>query len=151
MEDLRRLAKPAPVAEPTIPLAPRQVSTIVGEPTSSLSRSAAVALAQEIACGIPDAAVATISSKYDGKMVPAIPYNCVVVIEPINFMQARPFDLVVYAAPNKEMRIRRLMAKQRDTAIVGYEFNGVKTTEVAPSAIVGRVIGTILYDPASAE
>lgn len=126
---------------------PIQPRVIVGEPSSSLGKDQVVALAQEYASRIPGAAVAQLSQEYRGQFSPAIPVNSVLVIEPIEFVNLRPFDIVLFSDPSAALRIRRVMAKGSDRVTLGFEMAGTASAEVAADKVLGRVVAVFLHKP----
>lgn len=120
---------------------------VVGEPTSSLSKVQAMALAKQMAAAIPGAVVAEISSKYDGRLSPAISSNSLLIIEPCAFEQLNPFDFALFKDAAGGLRARRVLAKGADFASVGYELNDETTAEVGSKDFVGRVVGFLLFNP----
>lgn len=124
-----------------------QPRVIVGEPSSSLGKDQVLALAQEYASRIPGAAVAQLSQEYRGQFSPAIPMHSVLVIEPIEYVNLRPFDIVLFSDPSSALRIRRVMAKGADRVTLGFEMAGTASAEIAADKVLGRVVAVFLHKP----
>jgi hypothetical protein len=151
LSEIRAFAQPVDknITETVVEIKP---TLITGEPTSSLSRTEALKLAQSIAASLPTAIAVQVSTDYTGALSPAIPANAVLVIESIKADASKVGDLVLCKI-NGENHIRRLLRLDNDQGvgttfyIVGYELSQEQIRIRDPRQIIGRVLATILFDP----